>query len=73
MSKMIHLHGNEENRNNLLNEGGGGMKNIRVITRFLSVLAISCLLSLTVLSVSVVWIKHSVDAVPEVKQTLELD
>ncbi len=23
MSKMIHLHGNEENRNNLLNEGGG--------------------------------------------------
>ncbi|PYE49695.1 hypothetical protein HUB98_09805 [Paenibacillus barcinonensis] len=49
------------------------MKNIRVITRFLSILAISCLLSLTVLSVSALWIQHTVDAVPAVRQTLGLD
>ncbi|MGF6352317.1 hypothetical protein ABIE27_000213 [Paenibacillus sp. 4624] len=32
------------------------MKKLKVITRFLSILAISCLLSLTVLSLSVIWI-----------------
>lgn len=49
------------------------MKNIRVITRFLSIFIVSCLLSLSVLSVSVLWIKHTIDTVPVMEQTLELD
>ncbi|MBR2564233.1 MAG: hypothetical protein IKE29_06385 [Paenibacillus sp.] len=49
------------------------MKKIRVITRFLSVFVVSCLLSLTVLSISVLWIKHSVSDVPVIRQTVELD
>ncbi|WP_440111577.1 hypothetical protein [Paenibacillus sp. QZ-Y1] len=40
------------------------MKKIRVVTRFLSILVASCLLSLTVLTVSAVWAKNTVNAVP---------
>ena len=51
-------------------EEEGWMKKIRVVTRFLSILVASCLLSLSVLSVSVVWVKNNVDAVPVI-QTYE--
>lgn len=42
----------------------GWMKKIKVITRFLCILVASCLLSLTVLTVSAVWAKNTVNAVP---------
>ncbi|MEO2257490.1 hypothetical protein ABGV43_11390 [Paenibacillus amylolyticus] len=48
------------------------MKKFRVITRFLSILAASCLLSLSVLSVSVIWVKNNVHAVPVI-QSFERD
>ncbi|WP_458123628.1 hypothetical protein [Paenibacillus sp. Z3-2] len=48
------------------------MKKIRVVTRFLSILVASCLLSLSVLSVSVIWVKNNVDAVPVI-QSFERD
>lgn len=51
-------------------EEEGWMKKIRVVTRFLSILVASCLLSLSVLSVSVIWVKNNVDAVPVI-QTYE--
>lgn len=51
-------------------EEEGWMKKVRVVTRFLSILVASCLLSLSVLSVSVVWVKNNVDAVPVI-QTYE--
>ncbi|UPK42615.1 hypothetical protein [Paenibacillus pabuli] len=40
------------------------MKKIRTASRFLSLLLASCLLSLTVLSVSVLFATSSVDAIP---------
>ncbi|WP_307542956.1 hypothetical protein [Paenibacillus sp. W4I10] len=48
------------------------MKKFRVITRFLSILVASCLLSLSVLSVSVIWVKNNVHAVPVI-QPIERD
>ncbi|WFA85556.1 hypothetical protein NSQ20_23745 [Paenibacillus sp. FSL K6-1122] len=48
------------------------MKKFKVITRFLSILVVSCLLSLSVLSVSVIWVKNNVHAVP-VNQPFERD
>ncbi|MCP1185990.1 MULTISPECIES: hypothetical protein [Paenibacillus] len=48
------------------------MKKFRVITRFLSILVASCLLSLSVLSVSVIWVKNNVHAVPVI-QSFERD
>lgn len=53
-------------------EEEGWMKKVRVVTRFLSILAASCLLSLSVLSVSVIWVKNNVDAVPVI-QSFERD
>ncbi|WP_339236578.1 hypothetical protein MKX40_23000 [Paenibacillus sp. FSL R5-0517] len=43
------------------------MKKFKVITRFLSILIASCLLSLSVLSVSVIWVKNNVHAVPVIE------
>ncbi|WP_161634256.1 MULTISPECIES: hypothetical protein [unclassified Paenibacillus] len=40
------------------------MKKLRTASRFLSILLASCLLSLTVLSVSVLFATSSVDAIP---------
>ncbi|WP_181150937.1 hypothetical protein [Paenibacillus sp. PCH8] len=48
------------------------MKKIRVVTRFLSILMASCLLSLTVLTVSVTWVKNTVNAMPVI-QSFERD
>ncbi|WP_458463801.1 hypothetical protein [Paenibacillus sp.] len=48
------------------------MKKFKVITRFLSILVASCLLSLSVLSVSVIWVKNNVHAVPVI-HTIERD
>jgi|GEM_PF-1850052 len=45
-------------------EEAGWMKKIRTASRFLSLLLASCLLSLTVLSVSVLFATSSVDAIP---------
>lgn len=53
-------------------EEEGCMKKFRVITRFLSILVASCLLSLSVLSVSVIWVKNNVHAVPVI-QSFERD
>lgn len=53
-------------------EEEGWMKKFRVITRFLSILVASCLLSLSVLSVSVIWVKNNVHAVPVI-QSFERD
>ncbi len=53
-------------------EEEGSMKKFRVITRFLSILVASCLLSLSVLSVSVIWVKNNVHAVPVI-QSFERD
>ncbi len=64
MSNMIpHTHHEKD-------EEEGWMKKIRVVTRFLSILVASCLLSLSVLSVSVIWVKNNVDVVPVI-QTYE--
>ncbi|WP_419889651.1 hypothetical protein [Paenibacillus xylanexedens] len=48
------------------------MKKFKVITRFLSILVASCLLSLSVLSVSVIWVKNNVHTVPVI-QSFERD
>lgn len=48
-------------------EEEGWMKKFKVITRFLSILVASCLLSLSVLSVSVTWVKNNVHAVPVIQ------
>ncbi|MGE6573604.1 hypothetical protein [Paenibacillus amylolyticus] len=48
------------------------MKKFKVITRFLSILVASCLLSLSVLSVSVIWVKNNVHDVPVI-QSFERD
>lgn len=61
MSKMIPQTHDEQD------EKEGWMKKFRVITRFLSILVASCLLSLSVLSVSVIWVKNNVHAVPVIQ------
>lgn len=66
MSKMIPQTHDEQD------EEEGWMKEFRVITRFLSILVASCLLSLSVLSVSVIWVKNNVHAVPVI-QSVERD
>lgn len=48
-------------------EEEGWMKKFKVITRFLAILIASCLLSLSVLSVSVIWVKNNVHAVPVIE------
>jgi len=65
MSNMIpQIHDEQEEE--------GWMKKFKVITRFLSILVVSCLLSLSVLSVSVIWVKNNVHAVPVI-QSFERD
>ncbi|KAA2301509.1 hypothetical protein FY526_24660 [Clostridioides difficile] len=60
MSNMIpQIHDEQEEE--------GWMKKFKVITRFLSILVVSCLLSLSVLSVSVIWVKNNVHAVPVIQ------
>lgn len=60
MSNMIpQIHDEQEEE--------GWMKKFKVITRFLSILVASCLLSLSVLSVSVIWVKNNVHAVPVIQ------
>lgn len=60
MSNMIpQIHDEQEEE--------GWMKKFKVITRFLSILVVSCLLSLSVLSVSVIWVKNNVHALPVIQ------